>query len=129
MVSAYKQMMKVTINDEVVYDQSYKIVLSEDSIIDNVTHTDFDWSSADAFRVIYPMYATYEQRHKYKILRIYSPKLAEMVSYKDNVDKLQIRTEVYFKSYVPSINELLDINDGLAIKYLMQRVKKFWKFP
>lgn len=126
MVNAYKQMMKVTINDEVVFDQAYKIILSEDYIINNVKHVDFDWSSAEAFRAIYPMYATYEQRRKYKILKIYSPKLAEMMSYRDNVDKLQIRVEVYFKSYVPSINELLDINDDLAIKYLVQRIKNFF---
>lgn len=129
MVKAYKQMIKVEINGEIVYDRLDKIILSEALIINNVAHVDFDWSSIDAFSATYPMYAICKQKRKYKILKLYNPRISEIVSYRDDVDKLQIRQEVYFKSYTPSINELFEMKDELAIKYLAQRIKKFWEFP
>lgn len=51
--------------------------------------------------------------------------VTEEISYRDDTDQLKIRHEIYFEKYTPSINEILDIKDELAIKYLVERFKKF----
>ena len=126
MVKAYIKKEKVTINDEVVYDRKDGIVLSEnDDLTESKVYVDFKWENVDDFCSVYPMYAVWKQRKKYKILQMYSPILMEEVSYRDDTDQLKIRHEIYFEKYTPSINEILDIKDELAIKYLVERFKKF----
>jgi hypothetical protein len=47
------------------------------------------------------------------------------VSYRDDESQLKIRHEIYYEKYQPSINEILDIKDELALKYLAERFEKF----
>jgi hypothetical protein len=126
MVKAYIKKEKVTINDEVVYDRKDGIVLSEnDDLADSNVHIDFKWEDIDEFCTVYPMYAVCQQKKKCKVLKLYNPILMEIVSYRDDESQLKIRHEIYYEKYQPSINEILDIKDELAIKYLSERFKKF----
>lgn len=126
MVKAYIKKEKVTINDEVVYDRKDGIVLSEnDDLADSNVHIDFKWEDIDEFCTVYPMYAVCQQKKKCKVLKLYNPILMEIVSYRDDESQLKIRHEIYYERYQPSINEILDIKDELAIKYLAERFKKF----
>lgn len=126
MVKAYIKKEKVTINDEVVYDRKDGIVLSEnDDLADSNVHIDFKWENIDEFCAVYPMYAVCKQKKKCKVLQLYNPILMEEVSYRDDESQLKIRHEIYYEKYQPSINEILDIKDELAVKYLAERFKKF----
>jgi len=126
MVKAYIKKEKVTINDEVVYDRKDGIVLSEnDDLADSNVHIDFKWENIDDFCTVYPMYAVCKQRKKCKVLQLYNPILMQEVSYRDDESQLKIRHEIYYEKYQPSINEILDIKDELALKYLAERFEKF----